>query len=83
MTFSDAMLIEEMHEAAESKGLTDQVAYFVEQILEHNSTQFRKWTMAGGVAHALDCELAILRGQGFIGANNEYPGPAGRVDQAG
>jgi hypothetical protein len=81
MSFDDAMLIEEMHGAAEGLGLTDQVAFLVEQVIGHDPTFFRNRVAAGGVSHALECELAILQGQGIIGENNEYPGPSGRVGQ--
>jgi hypothetical protein len=33
----------------------------------------------GGIDHAIESQLAVFRGLGFIDENNHYPGPHGRV----
>lgn len=75
MTFADHLLWEEILDAAESIGLSDQVVAFVRQSFASNPGFSRRRTDDGGVLFALNCELALLRGAGIIDAENRYNGP--------
>jgi hypothetical protein len=81
MSFEDALLIEEMNEAAREMGLSDQVAHFIGQAIGNNTGFFRRRASEGGIGHAIECQLAVFRGMGILGQHNEYPGPMGRVGQ--
>jgi hypothetical protein len=84
MTFDDAMLIEEMSEAATRMGLCDQVTFMIEEAIHKSSTCFfRNRFDEGGIDHAIVCQLAIFKGLGYITEDNQYPGPYGRVGQPG